>query len=159
MAAVIRPRLAIRPMRRSDVDEVHAIELDSYPFPWSRGVFADCMRIGYCCRVAERDGEVCGYAILSSAASEAHLLNLCIAESARGQGMARLLLDAMLVEARLLRAGRLFLEVRPSNERALTLYEKNGFRRIGRRPGYYPAFEGREDAIVMVYHLDDEHGR
>lgn len=156
MAAVINPRLTIRPMRRSDVDEVHAIELDSYPFPWSRGVFGDCMRIGYCCRVAERAGEICGYAILSVAAGEAHLLNLCIGENVRGQGLARLLLDAVLVEARLLKAGRLFLEVRPSNERAVTLYEKNGFRRIGRRPGYYPDFEGREDAIVMVHHLADE---
>jgi ribosomal-protein-alanine N-acetyltransferase len=158
MVAVLQPRVALRPMRRDDLDAVHAIEAVSYPFPWSRGVFADCLRVGYCCRVAEVDEELAGYMILSAGAGEAHLLNLCVAPSVRGTGVARMLLDGALVEARLLRAGRLFLEVRPSNARAVDLYRKNGFRTIGKRPGYYPADEGREDALVMVRHFDEAEG-
>ena len=154
MVAVLQPRVALRPMRRDDLSAVHATEAVSYPFPWTRGVFADCLRVGYCCRVAEVDGELAGYMILSAGAGEAHLLNLCVAPAARGTGVARILLDGALVEARLLRADRLFLEVRPSNTRAVELYRKNGFRTIGKRPGYYPADEGREDALVMVRHLD-----
>ncbi len=155
MAAVLRPEIAIRPMRRDDVRHVHAIEQASYPYPWTEGVFSDCMRVGYCCRVAEVDRGIGGYMILSAAAGEAHLLNLCVAPSLRGTGLARRLLDGCLVEARLLKAHRLFLEVRPSNRRAIELYRRNGFRVIGKRPGYYPADEGREDALVMVRHLDE----
>lgn len=153
MAAVLKPELHIRPMRRSDLIEVAEIEQDAYPFPWSYGIFSDCLRIGYCCRVLELDGEIRGYAVLSAAAGEAHLLNLCIAADVRKQGLGQALLDGMLLEAKLKQAGRLFLEVRPSNEAALNLYRNNRFRQIGRRPNYYPNYEGREDALVMVRHL------
>lgn len=155
MVAVLHPSVAIRPMRREDLRHVYAIEKASYPFPWTQGVFADCLRVGYCCRVADVDRGIGGYAIISAAAGEAHLLNLAVAPSMRSQGVGRLLLDAALVEARLLRAQRIFLEVRPSNERAVDLYRLNGFRVIGKRPGYYPADGGREDAMVLVRHLDD----
>lgn len=154
MVAVLEPGIELRPMRRDDLHAVHEVETRSYPFPWTRGVFADCLRVGYCCRVAEFDGGLAGYMILSAGAGEAHLLNLCVAPAMRGTGVARVLLDGALFEARLLRAGRLFLEVRPTNVRAIELYRRNGFRTIGKRPGYYPAEEGREDALVMVRHLD-----
>jgi ribosomal-protein-alanine N-acetyltransferase len=142
-------------MRRADVPAVHAIECDSYPYPWSRSIFADCMRIGYCCRVAEIDGVVGAYAILSAGAGESHLLNLCVARSYRRLGVGQLLLHGVAIDAGLLGAQRVFLEVRPSNEAAVALYETNGFRVIGRRPDYYPAATGREDALVMVRHLGD----
>lgn len=154
MVAVLRPELLIRPMRRSDLDEVHAIEDRSYPFPWTRGIFGDCLRIGYCCRLAELDGDVAGYSILSVGAAEAHLLNLCVAPEQRRTGLGQALLDGVLVDTGLLRARRLFLEVRPSNRGAIALYEANDFHIIGRRPGYYPSWEGREDALVMVHHLE-----
>lgn len=136
------------------MSEVIEIEVDAYPFPWTRGIFSDCMRIGYCCRVLELDDQIVGYAVLSVAAGEAHLLNLCIAAAARGQGLGHALLDGMMAEARLKQAHRLFLEVRPSNAAAVALYRNHGFRQIGRRPDYYPDFEGREDALVMVHHLE-----
>ncbi len=156
MVAVLRSELLIRPMRRSDLDEVHAIEDRSYPFPWSRGIFGDCLRIGYCCRLAELCGEVAGYSILSVGAGEAHLLNLCVALEHRRAGVGQALLDGVLVDARLLLARRVFLEVRPSNRAAIALYEANGFHIIGRRPGYYPSWEGREDALVMVRHPEPD---
>jgi len=156
MAAVLKPEWQIRPMRRSDVSDVADIEQDAYPFPWTRGIFSDCIRIGYCCRVLEVDAELVGYAVLSAAAGEAHLLNLCVAATARGQGCGKALLDGMLLEARLKQARRMFLEVRPSNETAIRLYRNHQFRQIGRRPNYYPDYEGREDALVMVHHLEPE---
>jgi ribosomal-protein-alanine N-acetyltransferase len=142
-------------MRRRDVAGVHAIERASYPYPWSESIFADCLRIGYCCRVAEVDGRVGAYAILSAGAGESHLLNLCVASAHRRGGVGQLMLDGVMVDARLLGARRLFLEVRPSNTAAVSLYRNNDFRVIGRRPGYYPAEAGREDALVMVRQLED----
>lgn len=144
-------------MRRADVEAVCAIEQRSYPFPWSKGIFSDCLRIGYCCRVAELGDRLGGYAILSSGAGESHLLNLCVDTEHRRRGLGQLLLDGLLVDARLLGAERMFLEVRPSNRAAMVLYGNNDFRVIGRRPDYYPAEIGREDALVMVRHLDGEH--
>ncbi|MFN2332996.1 MAG: GNAT family N-acetyltransferase [Wenzhouxiangellaceae bacterium] len=101
MAAVLRPHVEIRPMIRFDLDEVHVIEKASYPFPWSRQVFGDCLRLDYCCRVVDFEADVAGYAVLSTGAGESHLLNLCIGEAFRGRGLGRLLLGGMLVEARL----------------------------------------------------------
>ena len=143
-------------MIRFDLDEVHAIEKASYPFPWSRQIFGDCLRMDYCCRVVDFEADVAGYAILSTGAGESHLLNLCIGGAFRGRGLGRLLLEGMLVEARLREARRMFLEVRPSNRPAMALYLDSGFRNIGRRPDYYPCDIGREDALVMVRNLDED---
>jgi ribosomal-protein-alanine N-acetyltransferase len=115
--------------------------------------------VGYRCHVLEADGEIAGYGIVSHALDEAHLLNLCIHPDQRRGGLARLMLEYVVREARVGAANRLFLEVRPSNEAAVALYRSSGFRAIGRRPGYYPADEGREDAMVMVLHLDGRRGQ
>lgn len=155
MVAVLEPEYAIRPMSRGDADAVFEIEQASYPYPWTRGIFFDCLRIGYCCRVAEFDGAIAGYAILSAAAGEAHLLNLCVAPDHRRKGLGQMLIDGVLVDAELRQAGRLFLEVRPSNRAAIKLYRQNDFHVIGRRPDYYPGDNGYEDALVMVHHIDD----
>lgn len=156
MSAVIQPQIEIRSMRRSDVSTVHAIEKASYPFPWTRGIMVDCLKIGYDCRVLTVDGMIAAYAIVTQAIDEAHLLNLCVDSSFRRQGLARLMLEQIKNKARSTGAHRLFLEVRPSNRSALKLYRSSDFRLIGRRPGYYPAEGAREDALVMVCHLDDE---
>ncbi|MGY6630126.1 MAG: ribosomal protein S18-alanine N-acetyltransferase [Wenzhouxiangella sp.] len=154
VAVISEPVLSIRSMKRGDLDRVSEIETASYPYPWSRGIFADCLRVGYHCQVLLADDQICGYGIVSMALDEAHLLNLCIAPEYRRQGLAALLLDHLLREVTLKAMDRLFLEVRPSNKGALALYRQSGFRVIGRRPGYYPAPDGREDAIIMVLHLD-----
>ncbi len=153
MVAVVKPRLEIRAMARSDLDAVMEIEIDAYDFPWTRGIFSDCLRVGYCCRVILVDDAVGGYAVISMGAGEAHLLNLCIAECQRGNGLGRLMLEHLVDETRVAGMQRLFLEVRPSNHVAIGLYQSNGFKVIGRRPAYYPTFEGREDAMVMVYRI------
>lgn len=159
MAAILSPRVEVRGMARGDLDAITRIETASYPFPWTRGIFQDCLRVGYRCHVLEADGEIAGYGIVSHALDEAHLLNLCIHPDQRRGGLARLMLEYVVREARVGAADRLFLEVRPSNEAAVALYRSSGFRAIGRRPGYYPADEGREDAMVMVLHFDGQRGQ
>jgi [ribosomal protein S18]-alanine N-acetyltransferase len=143
----------LRPMRDEDLDAVMAVEVRAYPFPWTRGIFEDCLRAGYPAWVLHRDDVVIGYGMLSLAAEEAHVLNICTAPEEQGQGHGRRLLRAMLQVARGRGAQRVFLEVRPSNVTAIALYDDEGFNEIGRRPRYYPAKNGREDALVMAKEL------
>ena len=145
--------VSLRPMREDDLDTVMAIERRAYPFPWTRGILRDCLRAGYPAWVLEEGGEAIGYAVLSIAAAEAHILNLCTAPEVQGRGHGRHLLRALLELARGRGVQRVFLEVRPSNVHAITLYDSEGFNEIGRRPRYYPAVGGREDAIVMAIEL------
>ena len=153
MAAVVKPVIQVRAMRNEDLSRVGELENASYDFPWSQGVFADCLRAGHPCWVLCVDALVAGYGILSTGADEAHILNICIAPDYRGQGLGRHLLRRLLDIARWNGAERVFLEVRPSNPLAKSLYESLGFKEIGRRPRYYPAKNGREYAIVMVLEL------
>lgn len=140
-------------MTEADLDGIMAIELRAYPYPWTVGIFRDCIRAGHHCWVLDREGSLCGYGVLSIAACEAHLLNVCVAPEFQGRGLGRRLLARMVDLARWHRAQRVFLEVRPSNAAAMSLYESVGFNEIGRRPGYYPASNGREDALVMAMEL------
>ncbi|MDV3469656.1 ribosomal protein S18-alanine N-acetyltransferase [Stenotrophomonas sp. C3(2023)] len=149
-------RAALRPLRESDLNAVMAIEVRGYPYPWTRGIFIDCLRAGYPGLAMEQDGLLVGYALLSIAADEAHLLNICVDPLSQTRGLGRQLLRAMVALARDRRAQRIFLEVRPSNTPALALYESEGFNEIGRRPRYYPAADGREDALVMAMELVDD---
>lgn len=138
-----------RTMAPEDVATIVAIERDIYPHPWTLGNFVDSLAAGYDCRVLECAGEVAGYGVLMVAAGEAHLLNLSVARGWQRQGLGRALLEHFTQRARAGGADLLLLEVRPSNTAALALYEAAGLRRIGLRPGYYPAGERREDAVVM----------
>ena len=144
-------------MRREDLGAVSALESAAYDFPWSAGIFADCIRAGHPCWVLCVDGAVVGYGVLSVAAGEAHVLNICIDQNHRSQGLGRHLLGRLLDICRWNGAERIFLEVRPSNPVAIQLYESIGFHEIGRRPRYYPARDGREDAIVMALDMAEGH--
>ena len=151
-----QPREAVpvlRAMRDSDLDRILAIEQRAYPFPWTLGIFRDCLRAGYGCWVLEQVDRIIGYGILSVAAGEAHVLNVCVEPEAQGEGHGRRLVKRLLDLARWHQAERVYLEVRPSNPRAIALYHDIGFNEIGRRPNYYPAAHGREDAIVMAIEL------
>lgn len=141
----------LRDMRQTDVTAVATIEQSAYEFPWSPGIFRDCLLAGYTSLVLEHSGKVIGYGIMSVAAGEAHLLNLVLSESARRMGNGRRLLEHLMEIARLAGAEGVYLEVRPSNERALQLYERAGFQLLGRRRGYYRARAGTEDAVVLVH--------
>ena len=147
------PAWRLRPMTPADLASVAALERESYVFPWSDQIFADCLRVGYHCVVVETGEGLGGYAVLSMGAGEAHLLNLCIAERLRRQGVGRELLLSVLRHARDRGIRDAFLEVRRSNKGAIALYHELGFECVGQRRGYYQAHEGREDALVYRLEL------
>jgi len=152
----VQPRLLFRarPMRTADVAAVLAIEQSSYDYPWSERIFRDCLRVGYRgCVATDLDDRVVGYAMLSVAMAEAHVLNLCVAPELRGHGVAGLLLDRLFAQAEAERAEVVLLEVRPSNKAARRLYKRRGFERIATRPDYYPGPDGREDALLLSRRL------
>ena len=139
-----------RPMTVSDVDRVMAVELQAYPFPWSRGHFTDSLAAGYLAQLRMAGDELVGYYVAMPGVDELHLLNLTIAPAYQGQGHARALLGHLAQAARALKAQQIWLEVRESNARARALYERWGFQAAGLRKGYYPAPRGqREHAVVM----------
>ena len=148
--------LGIRPMTETDVASVAALELASYAFPWSEGIFRDCLRVGYVCRVVDVDGDMAGYGIMSIGAGEAHILNVCIRDEYRCRGLARRMLVYLLERARTAGMSEAFLEVRPSNTAAARLYHSMGFEQVGVRRGYYQSTEGREDAAVLRRILSPE---
>lgn len=159
MSAVLKDEpLSIRPMRDVDLTMVLEIEREAYAFPWSEGIFRDCLRAGYCCWVVEQQDHVRGYGIMQVGAGESHILNLCVRASARGQGLGRALLGHLLEVAREHRADTALLEVRPTNRAALGLYAAMGFNEVGVRRGYYPGRDGREDALILATCLSDGMG-
>jgi ribosomal-protein-alanine N-acetyltransferase len=148
--------LELRPMVMADIDEVYALEQSVFPHPWSRGNFVDSLASGYDAWVLREpdDGALAGYFLLMYAVDEAHLLDVAVCGERQGSGLGRFLLDRIAARSRAMGMASILLEVRPSNERALQVYERYGYAQIGRRKGYYPAHEGkREDAIVMRYAL------
>lgn len=150
--ALERPEYRFRRMTAADVPAVLLVEQAAYQFPWSEPIFRDCLKVGYQCLVVETADGVCGYGIVSTGAREAHILNICVARPWRGRGIGRALMRRMVDDARAGGNEVAFLEVRPSNPKAIALYESMGFLRIGLRRGYYQAVGGREDAYV--YRLD-----
>ncbi len=143
-----------RGMTTDDLTAVAQLEAASYDFPWTRGIFHDCLRVGYDCEVLEDEaGQLLGYCILAVAVDEAHILNLCVSLGHRSQGLGGLLLDHLLLKAREQSCRRIFLEVRPSNRAALNLYAGRGFEKVGLRRDYYRAANGREDAVVLARDL------
>ncbi len=153
MSAVLKEPPRLEAMRPADLDEVMGIENAIYSHPWTRGNFADSLRAGYDCRTWRLEGELVGYFVLTAAAGEAHLLNLSIAARHQRSGHGRALLREAAELARRRGAASLFLEVRPSNLAAQALYTRFGFRRVAVRKGYYPAYPGREDALVLALKL------
>jgi ribosomal-protein-alanine N-acetyltransferase len=143
------PEIEIRAMTEADVPVVVAVELASYRFPWSEGIFRDCLRVGYVCRVATHLHAVVGYGIVSTGAGEAHVLNLCVEPELRCRGIGSLLLEDLLQRAAAAAVDMAYLEVRPSNTAAIRLYQAFKFEHIGTRRGYSPAPDGREDAAVF----------
>jgi len=143
----------LRPMAEADLPRIHRIELASYEYPWTPGNFSDSIHAGYSMWVREAEGEVIGYYVMMAAAGEAHLLNLTIAPMWRRHGLGRDLLEHCLERACDHHADKVFLEVRTSNAAAIALYHSSGFVDLAVRRGYYPARDGREDALIMKREL------
>jgi ribosomal-protein-alanine N-acetyltransferase len=142
------------PLALARLDQVLHVEQQAYSHPWTRGNFTDALATGYEAQLLLAGDELLGYFVAMQGVEEVHLLNLTVAPRHQRQGWARVLLDALALWSRGRAAQWLWLEVRASNERARSIYEAHGFRRVGERKRYYPAAAGqREDAIVMSQHL------
>lgn len=141
--------LQLRDMMLKDLDAVMRIEQQVQSYPWTRGNFSDSLEHGHICKAYVDIDEIIGYAILMPAVDEVHLLDICIAADFQRNGLGKKLLKDMLLMAGELKFSRVLLEVRSSNVAAIALYRAMGFVEIGLRRGYYPAGQGREDALVM----------
>lgn len=139
----------IRRLGQEDVDRIYEIEKLAYPFPWSRSLFVDCLNAGYTFFGLQIGKDLAGYTVINWAASEAHLLNLCVHPDWQHRGYGSLLLEYAINHVARHNNDSMFLEVRTSNTRAATLYQNRGFEVIGNRRSYYQAGDSREDAIVM----------
>ena len=139
-------------MQDVDIEAVLINERCSYTHPWSHSIFEECMKKDDCW-VLEANSRIIGHGIISVGAEEAHLLNVCINPNFQGNGYGQLLVEYLINQARSQAAINMFLEVRLSNQVAYQLYEKLGFNEIGVRHDYYPAYTGREDAIVLAIEL------
>ena len=145
----------LRPMTASALDAVMEIETAAYEFPWTRGNFIDSLAAEHPAWILEDPpGRVVGYFVAMRGVDEMHLLNITVAPHAQAKGHARRLFDALLGLCQDSRCLELWLEVRPSNVKARSIYDHLGFVQVGLRKGYYPATAGRrEDALVMTLKL------
>jgi ribosomal-protein-alanine N-acetyltransferase len=143
----------VRRMQLADLPDVLRNERQGYTHPWTEGIFRDCLRNGQECWLLMSSNLNVGHGILSIAAGESHLLNVCVHPDFQGHGFGRILVEHVLERARAGKASTIFLEVRPSNMAACELYDKLGFNEVGIRENYYPSKVGREDALVLAKEL------
>lgn len=143
----------IRTMTYTDLKQVIAVEQKAYPHPWTLGIFRDCLRIGYNAWVMTLDNNVIGYGIVMLSPGEAHILNICIDPDFQGKGLGRYLLRHLINKSKQTDVDMVLLEVRCSNSNAQQLYLSEGFHELGIRKAYYPADNGREDAIILAKYI------
>jgi ribosomal-protein-alanine N-acetyltransferase len=142
--------LEFRPMSPADVEEVMHLETSVYQFPWTERIFSDCIRVGYDCWLALQDDIIVAHAVVSIAAGEGHILNLAVTGEYQGKGIGKQFIQFLLGIAASKQAEIMMLEVRPSNVRAINCYNSAGFNEIGCRKDYYPAPDGKEDALLFA---------
>lgn len=152
------PAARQRAMGTADLDDVLALEVSAYSFPWSRGNFIDSLAAGYVAWVRHDDQHrLLAYCVAQPGYQETHLLNLTVAPPLQRRGHGRALLTALADWARERGDAALWLEVRQSNAAGRALYAAAGFAEVGLRRGYYPdQHQRREDAVVMRLPLRPE---
>lgn len=143
-------KITIRAARPDDTEAIIALDQGSFTQPWSPQTMREAVekaQVGeYIALVAESAGELCGFVVAWNVGEEGEIATIAVAESARGQGIGRKLLEAALHEATRRGATQMFLEVRPANAAAIRLYENCGFTTVGLRKNYY---RDGDDAVVM----------
>ncbi len=142
--------LSYRRMEIDDIDTVMKVETRVYTYPWTEGIFRDCIRVGYDCWLALIENSIVAHAVISIAAGESHILNISVAEDHQGLGIGKQFIEFLVNIARKKQASMIMLEVRPSNVAAINCYNATGFNEIGCRKDYYPMENGREDALLFA---------
>ena len=139
-----------------DLDEMLAIEELSFGSPWPRvsflGEFSVPHSFSYGVR-SETDNKLLGYIVFWLLEDEIHILNLAVHPAVRRGGIATVLLKYLVDVAQKAACRLIFLEVRPSNVAALSLYESFGFTKVGMRPNYYT--DTKEDALLYTLFLEE----
>ena len=145
----------IVPMDRGHVDQVAALERACFSMPWSETQLSDVLYSDDAVFIVAEDeeGNVIGYAGLTTVLDEGYINNIAVEEAARKHGVASALLD-VFVRFAAINLSFLTLEVRKSNAPAIGLYEKFGFQQVGLRPGFYQ--RPREDAVIMTREFHNE---
>jgi ribosomal-protein-alanine N-acetyltransferase len=147
--------LHFRAATRDDIAQVLANEVAAYQVPWGKQALMDSLQTQYQFWLAVFESRIIGHLIFQSVLDESHLLNICIHPRHQGHGWGKQLIAFWLEQCRKQSIQRLFLEVRVSNEKAINLYQKYGFKRISRRKNYYPLpGNQREDGLVMMLEHD-----
>jgi ribosomal-protein-alanine N-acetyltransferase len=150
MSAVLKPEVRLAPLDPAQIDAVLHVEQRAYSHPWTRGNFLDSHHAGYQVVTLLAQDALLGYFVAMPGVQEVHLLNLTVDPNYHRQGWGVLLLDALSLWSRGQEAKWVWLEVRASNTRAIHVYVRYGFKRVGERKNYYPLQVGqREDAVVM----------
>ncbi len=138
-------------MTPAHVDDVERIERLAHFHPWSRSSLRDLDGRGYFHHVLMVNEQLVGYFYAQNIVGEVTLLNIAVDPECQGQGYGKYLMNHLFSLSREQQAESIWLEVRAGNQRAISLYEQNGFHEVDRRRNYYPAAHGREDAIIMSY--------
>ncbi|MBK6756182.1 MAG: ribosomal protein S18-alanine N-acetyltransferase [Moraxellaceae bacterium] len=144
--------IVLRAMTTADISAVCAIEQQVQYAPWTPKLFSDSLE-RHLCWVAQKNQQVVGFFVVQFIVDEAHLLNIAVDPTQQKQGIGRVLLDNVQQQAIAKKANTIFLELRATNQRALALYQMAGFNEIGLRKNYYPAAQGKEDAVIMALML------
>jgi [ribosomal protein S18]-alanine N-acetyltransferase len=145
---------AVRPAGAADLDDIVALERQSFSDPWSRASFAEALAqpwVEFRC-ICAPGGALLGYVVASFVADEGEIASIAVAPAARRQGVGRSLLDWVVGEGERRGTGALYLEVRESNTAARALYRSRGFLEVGRRRAYYR--NPTEDAMVLRLSMD-----
>ena len=146
-AQPVEAPLEIRPLAYADLPQVIAIERRAFPTPWSLAMFVlELSKPSGICLAALEDGVIVGYLVCSRYDTVWHLMNVAVEPARQRQGIASALLVRLFAQADK-PSEQYTLEVRTSNEGAIRMYERFGFRAAGRRRGYY--HDNREDALIM----------
>lgn len=142
-----------RKMIRADLPQLLAIENAAQGAPWSEETFKLCFEMTVEAWVVEREGRIVGYIVYSFQGDECHILNICIAREFQRQGLGKSMMEFAMAEAVKRRVSIVYLEVRRSNSRAISLYRKLHFLMVGERIDYYQTVSGPEDALIFATSL------
>lgn len=137
-----------------DLDEIYQIESNTHIIPWSKKILQDCLRVGYDFQVICHESCIMGYSITRFKNPIAHILNLCISKPFQSKGYGRALLEKIIARCEDVKGiQQIMLEVRPSNKRALQLYQSLDFEISELKENYYSIGESQEDALVLIKQL------
>lgn len=140
----------LRRMTAADLPEVFRIEQASHPSPWPMKGLQESLQQHHAYVLVTSAGELGGFAVVQRILDEAHLLDIAIDPSLRGQGLGRELLRRLMDEELADGISIWFLEVRVSNQAAISLYQSLGYNELSIRRNYYDGPDGKEDALLMA---------